>query len=643
MTLVGVNMRRALQLLLAVVLVLGATSFVTSQRADASFPGGNQWIAFVGDGDLWVINADGTNLTQLTTNGLNQTEADPVFSADGNKLAYALDPGSGDSAVYVADFLNGNTSSPSLGAAKQISAGPIDGAPTWSPDGTQVAYQRRALVATGTATSADAAGVTLTDTAATFVTDGVAAGDLLTNTSDGFSNGVVASVDSETQVTLVAKLAGGTVNDWGVGDAYIIRRPNRQIFKSPANGSNKAGTRLSPAGSDTSYTDESPAWSPDGTKIAFVSTQDNANSDILKMNPDGSGRSNLTTAGTLDAVASSPSWSPDGARIAFQTSEAAGRPSDNNENIWTITAAGAGEQQVTASTDNEVEPAWSPDGDLIAYRRADTGGDKLYAIASDGSGSAARIGSASVPTTNGAPDWRPGPENPPVVTVAGPAFGAPGQKASFSSTVTDGSGSRTYAWSVTRGSSEVATGTTATLDFTPGATGAYTVSLTVTDEVGTDTDAFDFTVMTDISSSVFVGDIVWLANEGITKGCNPPTNDQYCPNDNVTRGQMAAFLVRFLGLTDDGGGNLFADDNGNVFEHNIDILATAGITKGCNPPANTSFCPNDNVTRGQMAAFLVRALGLTDDGGGNLFTDDNGNGLRAQHRHPGDGGDHQGL
>jgi hypothetical protein len=73
---------------------------------------------------------------------------------------------------------------------------------------------------------------------------------------------------------------------------------------------------------------------------------------------------------------------------------------------------------------------------------------------------------------------------------------------------------------------------------------------------------------------------------------------------------MAAFLVRALGLTDDGGGNLFTDDNGSVFEHNIDILATAGITKGCNPPANDNFCPNAFVTRGQMAAFLHRAEGL---------------------------------
>jgi len=123
----------------------------------------------------------------------------------------------------------------------------------------------------------------------------------------------------------------------------------------------------------------------------------------------------------------------------------------------------------------------------------------------------------------------------------------------------------------------------------------------------------------DVADSVFLDDILWLADGGITKGCS---DTSFCPTDNVTRGQMAAFLVRALGLTDDGGGNTFTDDDGNVFEEDIAKLAAAGITKGCNPPDNTKFCPNAPVTREQMAAFLVRALGLTDDGGGNTFIDD---------------------
>ena len=116
--------------------------------------------------------------------------------------------------------------------------------------------------------------------------------------------------------------------------------------------------------------------------------------------------------------------------------------------------------------------------------------------------------------------------------------------------------------------------------------------------------------------------IEWIGEQGITAGCNPPVNDRFCPDDSVTRGQMAAFLVRALGYLDDGGGDLFVDDDTSVFELDIDKLATAGVTVGCNPPVNDRFCPDDSVTRGQMAAFLVRALGYSDDGGGDLFVDD---------------------
>ena len=109
----------------------------------------------------------------------------------------------------------------------------------------------------------------------------------------------------------------------------------------------------------------------------------------------------------------------------------------------------------------------------------------------------------------------------------------------------------------------------------------------------------------DDDDSVYEADIEWLAGEGITKGCNPPRNDWFCPEEAVTRGQMAAFLVRALGL--EAASNGFVDDEGSVFEADIGALAGAGVTKGCNPPRNDWFCPDDPVTRGQMAAFLHRA------------------------------------
>ena len=111
----------------------------------------------------------------------------------------------------------------------------------------------------------------------------------------------------------------------------------------------------------------------------------------------------------------------------------------------------------------------------------------------------------------------------------------------------------------------------------------------------------------DDDRSLFEDAIERLAAAGITRGCNPPTNDRFCPDEVVTRGQMAAFLARALSLPAPSGVD-FTDDDRSTFEDAIERLATAGITRGCNPPSNTRFCPDAPVTRGQMAAFLTRAL-----------------------------------
>jgi len=110
------------------------------------------------------------------------------------------------------------------------------------------------------------------------------------------------------------------------------------------------------------------------------------------------------------------------------------------------------------------------------------------------------------------------------------------------------------------------------------------------------------------TSNQFTTAVAWLAGEGITRGCNPPSNSRFCPDDPVTRGEMAAFLVRAFGYTDRGDRD-FLDDDGSVFETDIEKLAAAGVTLGCNPPANDRFCPDQATTRAQMAAFLHRAFG----------------------------------
>src|SRR5690606_10115873 len=121
-------------------------------------------------------------------------------------------------------------------------------------------------------------------------------------------------------------------------------------------------------------------------------------------------------------------------------------------------------------------------------------------------------------------------------------------------------------------------------------------------------------------AGVFEYDIVWMALEGLTRGCNPPANDRYCPDRPVTRGELAAFLHRALGVPL--GPDAFSDDDGSVFEPHINALARAGLTRGCNPPHNDRFCPDRHVTRGELAAFLHRALNLSD--GPDRFSEDDG-------------------
>ena len=127
---------------------------------------------------------------------------------------------------------------------------------------------------------------------------------------------------------------------------------------------------------------------------------------------------------------------------------------------------------------------------------------------------------------------------------------------------------------------------------------------------------------TDDDGNVHEGGIEAIALEEITLGCNPPFNDRFCPGRLLTRAEMAAMISRALTLPASGTDH-FDDDNGHVLEGTINRIADAGITQGCNPPANDRFCPNRDLTRAEAAAFIARAFGLPATGNDH-FTDDNG-------------------
>ena len=100
-----------------------------------------------------------------------------------------------------------------------------------------------------------------------------------------------------------------------------------------------------------------------------------------------------------------------------------------------------------------------------------------------------------------------------------------------------------------------------------------------------------------------------LAELEVTTGCATGPL-RFCPDEAVTRAQMATFIVRAFGL-DDAAAAGFADTGGNTHASSIDALAAAGVTAGCaTSPAR--FCPTASVTRAQMATFVARAAGLVE-------------------------------
>ncbi|HEX6952635.1 MAG TPA: PxKF domain-containing protein [Gaiellaceae bacterium] len=275
----------------------------TSQFSNCStvgLPGGS--IAFESNrvnstSQIFTMNPNGSNVTQLTHDQTGTTDTLPSISPDGHTVVYQSNA-SGTNQIWA---INGDGSNP-----RQLTTNGANQQPTFSPDGTQIAFD---------------------------------------SDRNGYPQLFVMNADGtgQTQVMTTDGNVGGS--SWSPDGSQIA-------FNDDTNGTNQiytvdVGTGTVTGPLTTSGSNTNPHWSPDGSEILYVSTAcltDNSTfcgggASVYLMNADGTNQHNLTGAPIFDA---DPAWSPGGTHIAF-VRDLTGQ----NFNVFTANADGTNQVQLT--------------------------------------------------------------------------------------------------------------------------------------------------------------------------------------------------------------------------------------------------------------------------------------------------------
>ena len=252
---------------------------------------------------LYVMDSDGSNRT-LLAEGQAGFLSPPSWSPDGSQIAFVSDR-SGSTDIWVMDSGGGDAENLTADEAK-------DHSPAWSPDGQWIAF--------------------------------------------------------------------GSLRDALYWELYLMA----------ADGSDVQRLTWWEDASDLS-----PSWSPDGTRLAFASKRD-GNWEIYTMGLDGSNLVRLTDHPADDT---NPAWSPDGSRIAFESLR------EGYAEIFTVAVIGGEPTNISnAPFSSEHGPTWSPDGGRLAFYSDRDGEWDVYVMASDGTGVTKLTGDTS---NDQVPAWRP--------------------------------------------------------------------------------------------------------------------------------------------------------------------------------------------------------------------------------------------